>query len=378
MTPLEWAIAGGALAACGALGMTLLNVATWPRGSARGRTARPISVLIPARDEEAGIERCVRSVLASEHPIEEVVVFDDGSTDATPEILAALAAEDDRLRVETGGEALPPGWVGKPRACHELSQRARGEVLLFLDADTELDPSGVARIAGLFESKGASVVTAVPRQETGTWGERLILPLLHVTYTSWFPLALTYLSKDPRFLAANGQVMGITREAYDATGGFSAVRGEVVDDMALCRVMKESGERVVFADGHHIATCRMYTSAEEVWEGFSKNIYLGLGASPFALAVVIALYSGAFVLPYVGLGAWGMGWIGERAGVMSAAGVGASVVMRAVLALRHGHAASGVLTHPLGVLGLLAIAVNSWRWYARGTIKWAGRTYDAA
>ena len=178
----------------------------------------------------------MRSVLASAHPIAEVVVFDDGSTDATPEILERLSREDSRLRVETGGEALPEGWVGKPRACHELSMRARGEILLYLDADTELDEEGVARIAGLFEEKDASVVTAVPRQETGTWAERLILPLLHVTYTSWFPLALTYLSKNVRFLAANGQVMAITREAYDATGGFEAVRGEVVDEIGRAHV----------------------------------------------------------------------------------------------------------------------------------------------
>ncbi|MEM1348808.1 MAG: glycosyltransferase family 2 protein [Myxococcota bacterium] len=369
LTWLTWAIASPSALA---LGMTTFNVATWPRGVATSRVDQKISILIPARNEEATIGQCVHAALASEHPLHEVLVFDDGSTDRTPEILAQLAARDDRLKV-IQGHGLPDGWVGKPHACHNLAKHATGDVLFFVDADTFLDPSGVARVVGMMRDMRAQVVTAVPRQITRSWPERLILPLLHMTYTSWFPLVLTHLSEDPRFLAANGQILAIARAEYDRIGGFESVKRAVVDDMALCRRVKSTGSRVVFADGFHIASCRMYTSAREVWEGFSKNIYPGLGASPVALAVVLILYFTAFVLPYL---MWPLGLLYAPQIVGAAlAGIGVNLALRFVLALRFRQPPEGLLVHPAAVVGLLAIAVNSWRWHRAGQIKWSGRVY---
>ncbi len=376
-----WTIAATVGAGLGAvaLGMSIWNSITWPRGRPSGRlTPKPsgrerrVSILIPARNEEDTIEVCVRSALAQTHPFDEVVVFDDDSTDATPEILADLQRKDQRLRVVKGGEGLPDGWVGKPHACHNLARAACGEVLVFVDADTFLSDTGLARVASLFEDLDADLVTAVPRQITGSFVERLILPLLHVTYTSWFPLMLTWRSKDVRFLAANGQVLAIDRQVYDEVGGFEAVRDEVVDDMALCRRVKEHGRRVVFADGHEIASCRMYANAGEVWEGFSKNIYEGLGASLPGLGVVLGLYGSAFVLPYIALAA-----APQRPELLApgAAGVAANVGLRALLTARFRHAPEGIILHPLAVLGLLGIALNSARWHFKGTIHWSGRTY---
>jgi chlorobactene glucosyltransferase len=370
-----WTIATWVGAGIGglALGMTLANIATWPRGKARGRmpSGKRVSVLIPARNEEATIERCVRAVLENEHPIEEVIVCDDNNTDATPEILGELARQDSRLRV-IKGKTLPEGWVGKPHACHQLARQARGEVLLYVDADTFLTREGIARVASLFKDLDADVVTAVPRQITGGFIERLILPLLHLTYTSWFPILLTWKSKDVRFLAANGQVLAIDRDVYDALGGFEAVRGEVVDDMAICRLVKSNGGRVVFADGFEIATCRMYRSGREVWEGFSKNIFEGLDGSPLALGVVMALYGGGFILPYVSLA-----MSARRPELLPAAltGIGVNTTLRTLLARRFAHAPEGILLQPLAAAGLLAIAINSARWSMRDSITWSGRTY---
>ena len=376
MSVLKAACWAGAGMAGLALGMTLVNAATWPRGRARARlpAGERVSVLIPARNEQATLERCVRAALRSQHPIKEVIICDDHSSDATPQILERLQAEDARVRV-IKGEPLPRGWVGKPHACHQLARAARGEVLCFVDADTFLERSGIGRVASLFEDLGADVVTAMPRQLTRSWSERLILPLLHLTYTSWFPLVLTWRSKDVRFLAANGQLLAIHRRVYEAVGGFAAVRDEVVDDMAMCRQVKRAGYRVVFADGHAIAACRMYGSAREVWEGFSKNIYQGVGASPVGLLAVTGLYGGAFVLPYLALG-----MLGRRPELAPAAltGVGLNVALRALLSVRHGHAREGILLQPVAVLGLLGIAMNSARWSLKGAIQWSGRTYDPA
>ncbi|MCB9759055.1 MAG: glycosyltransferase [Alphaproteobacteria bacterium] len=368
---LWWAVVPGALVA---LAITLVNLAFWPRGRPGARFDGRVSVLIPARNEAATIQRCVEAAAASAHPLHEIVVCDDGSTDGTGEILLALAARIPTLRV-IQGTGLPPGWVGKPHACHQLARAATGDLLLFVDADTFLDPEGVGRVVSLRQRLGAQVVTAVPRQLTGSFFERLLLPLLHLTYTAWLPLPLVYRSADPRFLAANGQLLAIGRAGYDRIGGFEAVRTEVVDDMAFCRRAKESGLRVVFADGHHMARCRMYTSAREIWEGFSKNLYEGLGENPAALAGVVALYGLSFVGPYVALLIGIMGV--EAALVPGATGVSLNLALRAALALRYGQSWGSALLHPLGVLGLLGIAVNSWRWSRQGRIRWAGRVYTS-
>ncbi|MCA9549577.1 MAG: glycosyltransferase [Myxococcales bacterium] len=348
------------------LGLGLVNLFTWPRPRRSEASVAGVSVLIPARDEAANIEACVRAALAA--PVREVLVYDDHSTDDTPAILARLAAEDPRLHVLAGGP-LPPGWVGKPHACHRLAEAAQGDLLLFVDADVRLAPDGPARLATLLDAERAQLLTAVPRQRMESFAERLVLPLLHLTYVSWFPLALTHKSRDVRFLAANGQLLMARRQAYRSVGGFSAVRDAVVDDMALCRRAKRAGLRVVFADGHHVAACRMYSGWPEIWSGFAKNLYPGLGGRPCALAVAVALYLAAFVLPYGALvaGLPGAGWA-----------VAANLVLRTILALRHRQPPEGVLLHPLGVLALVAIAVESWRRTRQGRLTWRGRVYRPA
>lgn len=347
-----------------ALALTVFNLLVWPRGTRRD-VDETVSVLIPARNEEATIEQTVRSALAQD--VLEVLVYDDQSDDDTPNILAALAAQDDRLHV-LQGVPLPDGWVGKPHACHRLAAAAQGEVLFFVDADVTLHDEALGRVFGIFNDYEADVVTAVPRQDVRGFTERLVLPLLHLTYVSWLPLPLIWRTRDPRFLAANGQLLAVRRVAYDRVGGFEAVRDAVVDDMAFCAAQKRAGGRVVFVDGHEIATCRMYESAGEVWRGFSKNIFEGIG-SVVGLVFVLALYLGAFVWPWVAVA------VGGPFLLPGAIGVVLTVVQRLLLTVRHGHAPEGVLLNPIAVLVLCAIAVNSWLWHLRGNIQWAGRSY---
>jgi chlorobactene glucosyltransferase len=357
---LPWLLPAAALLA---LGVTTVNLLTWPRGRVGVVTER-VSVLIPARNEEGKVGRCVRSVLAA--PVHEVLVYDDGSTDGTRAELDAI--DDPRLRV-LDGVPFPPGWIGKPHACHRLGLEATGDLLLFLDADVELADGGLQRLVDLATRWRAGIVTAMPHQRTLTIAESLVVPLLHVTYASWLPQVLVPLVPLPSVLAANGQVLMVRREVHDHIGGFEAVRTEVVDDMAFCRRAKRLGERVVFADGELIATCRMYRSAGEVWSGFSKNLYEGLG-SPLGLVLAGSLYLWAFVLPWAALAV-------PSLAAPAAVGVAANVVQRAALAVRHRHPVVTVLLHPLGVVALLAIAANSWWWSRRGAIRWAGRTYPA-
>ena len=352
--------------------LTWLNVATWRRGRAGSRWAGRLSVLVPARNEAANIEACLRAVLASRHPIAEVIVCDDHSDDDTRAIVERLGGAHPEVRV-IAGAPLPPGWVGQPPARHQLALAARGDVLLFVDADTRLEPEGIERLLSLFEA-GVDVVTAVPRQVMASFAERLVMPLLVLTYTSWFPLRLVAASRDPRFLAANGQLLAVRREAYDRLGGFAAVKHEIVDDVAFCRRAKEQGSRVVFADGSAMASCRMYDSAGAIWRGFSKNLYEGIGGTAAALVVVLALHLLVFVAPYVALA---LGALLDLPALLlpGLVGVGLNVALRATLCLRYGHPWSGILLHPLSILVLCAIAVSSYRWTRRGALAWAGRVY---
>ncbi len=342
------------------LAVTVVNLITWRPANATF-TAPRTSALVPARNEADAIVACVEALLRE--PFAEIVVCDDRSTDATPALLAALAARDPRLRV-LQGTPLPPGHVGKAHACHQLATAATGDLLVFVDADTVLLPGALGRIAAA--TAEADVVSFLPAQVTGGPAEALILPLLHLTYLSWLPLRLVRAVADPRVLAANGQLLAVGRDAYARFGGYGAVAHEVVDDMAFCRAAKVAGLRVAFVDGAHVAMCRMYRSGREAWEGFSKNLYEGLGARVGPLLGALTLYTVCFLLPWL---------VWPFAPLPAAVGMGANLLQRALLAGRFRHAPWVVLAHPVGIVALLALAVNSWRWSRRGTILWRGRTY---
>jgi chlorobactene glucosyltransferase len=378
MNASEWAFLGLVVLPLIPFSLTLLNLLTWPRGRvARTHTPR-LSVLIPARNEERRIERCVRAVCSAGYPVDEVLVYDDQSTDGTLAVLRRLEQELGGLRVIVGGD-LPEGKVGKPHGCAQLASAARGEFLLFVDADTELLPGGIDRLLSLATrpKRTPGVVSAVPRQVMETWPERLLMPLMHLAYTSWLPLFMIAGTRDTRFLAANGQLLLVRRDAYERMGGFAAVSREIVDDMAFCRRAKAMGETVEFADGFLMARCRMYDSLPALWRGFSKNLYEGMGERFAILLLVLAIHLGAFVVPYAALGV-ALSAPELLHGVLlvpALIGVALNVLLRAALAVRFAHPPLGLLLHPAAVLLMSALTVNSYWWSLRGKIEWSGRAY---
>lgn len=353
-----------------------VNLLTWARASGSPQLRRPrISALIPARNEEATIERCVRALAANGDDVYEIIVYEDRSEDSTRAILNTLQEEFPHLRV-VDGVPLPPGWVGKPHACHHLSRAARGDLWVYVDADTTVRPDAMARLASLYERfPSAGVISLVPNQLMGSPAEKLLMPLLHLTYMAWLPLQWVYWFQNTWMVAANGQMMSVTPAAYERFGGFSAIRQEMVDDMAFARLAKKRGVRVLLADGQHAVDCRMYDNGAELWNGFSKNLYEGIGGNPLSLLVMITMQIGAFVAPFAVL-PFALTTSPE---LLAPALVGSALnlIARGAMAVRYGHKWWAVALHPFAVLGMIAIAINSWWWARNGRITWRGRVYEA-
>jgi chlorobactene glucosyltransferase len=255
-----------------------------------------VSVLVPARNEEAHIGDCVRSLLGQDYPDYEVLVLDDHSADRTGEILAALSLSDARLRVLVG-EELPAGWLGKHWACQQLADTATGELLLFTDADTRHGPLSVRHGVAALQAEGADLLTALPLQRTVTWAEQLIVPVVPWSILTFLPLALAYRSSSPALSATVGQYMLFRRNAYRQIGGHAAVRDDPVDDIALGRRVKAQGLRWRLADATGDVRCRMYQNAGQVFEGFSKNLFAGFGHRLLPFIAVWLWLGTAFLLP---------------------------------------------------------------------------------
>jgi hypothetical protein len=351
--------------------------ASWqPVGPWRSAPAA-VSVLIPARDEEATLGAAVDSVLANTGVDLEILVLDDGSRDATAEIVRRRARRDPRLRLLTG-PPLPAGWCGKQHACAVLARHATQPVLVFLDADVRLAPDAVARVAEALRQSGAGLVSGFPRQETGTWLEKLLIPLIHFVLLGFLPLDAMRRFRLPGFGAACGQLIAVRRDAYEAAGGHGSIRGSLHDGLELPRAFRRAGFATDLFDATGVAVCRMYHGAAQVWAGLAKNATEGLGA-PGTIVPMTGLLLTGQVLP-AGLVAAALlgGLTAPAAGVAVLAAV-LAWTPRLAAARRFRQPLGGALAHPLGVTVLLAI-----QWWALGRsllgrpASWKGRSYEAA
>lgn len=333
-----------------------------------------ISVLIPARNEEGSIRGAVESALASRGAVFEVVVLDDHSEDRTAAIVSEISARDPRVRLESA-PALPEGWCGKQHACAVLAERARNPLLLFVDADVRIAPDALASIAAFQQASGAPLVSGFPWQETGTFLERLLLPMMHFLLLSYLPLRRMRRSFRPAFGAGCGQLFMARRDAYAAAGGHGAIRGSLHDGLKLPRAFREKGLATDLFDATDAASCRMYRGAAEVWRGLSKNATEGIG-SPGAIPTWTVLLAGGHLLPH-GLLVASLCGAGGAGGVAAAA-VALSYLPRAIAAFQFRQSLLGAALHPLGVAVLLAIQYSAlFRKLAGRPAGWKGRVYGS-
>ncbi|TNE72994.1 glycosyltransferase [bacterium] len=268
-----------------------------------------VSICIPARNEELSINTCVRSALHQTYPNIEVLVLDDESTDKTPEILHEIKRNIGTNLTILSGHLKPVGWLGKNWACHQLSKKASGEIILFIDADTHLEPHTIEAVVEQFKANhNTGLISIWPEQELVTISEHLIIPLVYYSLFSF--LYLRYTEKSPRWLpesiksvfaskfaAANGQFMAFKRTSYDVIGGHENVKNQVVEDVQLAKACISNGIPVQNFSGQDAVYCRMYHTYSQIQAGFRKNFFAGFDYSYFTFMFSGFLHFISFILP---------------------------------------------------------------------------------
>lgn len=336
-----------------------------------------VSILIPARNEELHIGDCLASVLAADtEGIQlEVLVLNDRSEDATGRILEEIAAQDSRLRIIDGRE-LAPGWMGKSHACHQLAEQAAGTWWLFMDADVRLERHAITAVLNTAVQQGTGLVTGFPRQVTGTWLEKLVVPMMKFTIISHLPIRLVRGSGDARFVAATGAFMFIHRDTYELAGGHAAIKADLLDDMQLARAVKRAGEPVTLADIHQHTHTRMYQNAREVWNGYKKNLFEGLGRSGWLLTLVLLMYALLYLLPPIGL------ITGLLTGDPLVIGYGLAATLLGMGVKRVADQVNSqplwlMFLHPVSIACVILIGISSWLGAVTGKgYVWKGRRYS--
>ena len=367
----------GTAMAVASLAVTVSNAALIRRPTLLMQPSpEPLRILLPVRNEAHNIDGCLSALRAAADrwpgPVR-IVVLDDESSDGTAALIAAIAAVDDRIDLRRG-TPTPDGWLGKTWACAQLARAALDDdtagdsdpgLLVFVDADVRVAPEAFTASAGLLRDVGLDLLCPFPRQRATSAVERLIQPLLQWSWMSTLPLRIAERSPRPSMSAANGQLLMVDAAAYLRAGGHAAVRGEVIEDIALLRALKTSGGRGVVAEGSRVAQCHMYDGARELRDGYRKSLWAAFGSTAGAVATVSALNVAYVVPPAAAL-------TGSRTGLL---GYTAAVTSRAVVARSTGGRVwPDVLTHPIAITGFTALTADSLVARRRGALSWKGRS----
>ena len=375
-------ITGMLLSFLGLVVRNLRDYQTLPPPNVPPASDSRLFILIPARNEVENIRDCVENLLAQDWPHFTLLVLDDGSDDGTDRIVESIAARDSRLHL-LRGRPIEAGWAGKVWACQQLGEAARergADWLLFLDADTRAKPGLVGAALRHAQETNAGMVSAFPYQQTGTFWERVTLPMIQFLIITFLPVRMVWESPFPQLVAACGQIELFSRAAYEWVGGHGSIPHSFHDGLQLARRVKAAGFPVRLFDGTPLITCRMYAGGRAVWNGFTRNAYEGLGG-PVALFAMTFLQGALFLLPFAFLlfalflsassGKFPV-W-----GGLCAAQIAVILLIRGLQARRFGHPES-VLLHPLSVLALLIIQWASfWKSLRKTQVAWKGRTYGA-
>ena len=326
-----------------------------------------VSLLVPARNEAHQIAVCVESLLASDYPCLEVIVFDDQSTDGTGDILRKLIANNpSKLSVIHHDEPPPSGWTGKAHACQQLANRAEGEILVFCDADVEVAPHAVTATVGYFLRHNVGALTVLPRQLGGSALVQAVVSLItQFSVVVSLPLLLVFKTKVVSLATGNGQWFAWSRSVYQRVGGHSAVRGSRIEDVELARLVKRSGFRLVSAIATQDMRVHMYSDWESARRGFRKNLFALVGNSNLGLAFAVGINIMLTLSPLIFWHTWGWG------GVLFSLFIG--LILLIAQRILFATSLSVLAFFPIGVLVTLGLLCESAYFTRKGKLVWKDR-----
>jgi chlorobactene glucosyltransferase len=357
----------------------LLNLKNLKTPNSNAKVPRPaplISILVPARDEEDNIRTCLESLQRQDYLNFEILVLDDNSTDNTAAIVAEMASKDSRIRL-INGQPLPEDWAGKPFACYQLAQEAKGMWLLFVDADTIHEPNMLRSVLSLALEQKASLLSGFPRQLANSLPQKIVIPVFYFILLGWLPLWWLHRSRKPKPSMAIGQFFLFPRDEYWRIGGHKAVQSRIVEDIWMGMEISRRGGRHIAVDLSPVVSCNMYHDVGAAWHGFGKSIYSLIAMAPAGLAgLVLAAYF-FYIAPFFWF------WHGFFATPESLVWRGVVVLQIAIMLFmrwlvdnRFREPAISVWFHPLGMLFYLVnVLYSGGRWLVGTGVTWKERFY---
>ncbi len=325
-----------------------------------------VSIIVPARNEEASLGSCLSSLTSQAGVAFEIIVVDDDSTDLTREIARSFTG----VRV-ISPEPLPPNWTGKNNALVAGAKAARANWLLFTDADTIHLPESLAHALTEGEKEKADLLSYSPEQVVVTFTERAVMPIVFAELAAQYPLNKVR-TRNSKITAANGQYILVRREVYDAVGGHAAVAAEILEDVALARVFRNAGRNVHFRYGGDAVRTRMYRNWSQLREGWTKNLAL--------------LFPRAGFLAFQSVLWWLAAWIALAVAVSGALSRHYSWTLFAVswllvyrrIRVAHFAAANNLIAIAFGIPLFAYLLLRSRSAHAKGQVSWKGRAYIVA
>lgn len=323
-----------------------------------------VSILIPARNEEDTIAGLLNSIGQQSYSNYELFVLDDQSEDNTAGAVEELVLKNPKITL-LRGEPLPEGWVGKNWACFQLAQHARGEIVLFLDADVRLAVNALDAALYHMQKNKVVMLSCFPTQKIESLGEWLVVPLMNWLVLSFLPLRTVTRFNHQSLTAANGQFILCDKEAYNVIGGHGAVFDQIVEDMEIARRLKKKKYRIMTVLGNDAINCCMYQGLVESIKGFSKNFYLGFNVSSFIFFAILVLLMLVFLGPFI-LITINTNFIYCILLIL----VGRLLVSL----LSKQNPLFNLFLHPLQMITMFLVGVNSLYWTLKGKTVWKGRS----
>ncbi|NQT66435.1 MAG: glycosyltransferase, partial [Actinobacteria bacterium] len=337
-----------------------------------------MSILIPARNEEKNIKRCIISLTKQDYKNIEILVLDDNSTDDTARIVLELSQKDPRIKLYSG-EPLKKGWLGKSYACWQLSKHARGDYLIFTDADTLHFPNSISGAVACLLKYNLDALSVFPKEIMVTFHERMMVPFGHYIILSLMPLYLIRKIKTALFCTAIGQFMLFKKEVYKKIGGHKSIKGKMLEDIKISKRVKSFGYKFMIFDGRSNVYCRMYRNFREIVEGYSKVLFAVFDYKIYMISIAIILVAAIFLFPFLMLP---IGILFDWSLVLIELIILQIIIIlitKTILSLRFKCKAVDIILHPISMIYLILIAINSVFNAKIGMgVYWKGRIYDVS